>query len=102
MIPDFIGYINHAVPTGEQIRMQDLPITFPLMQFTGLLDSKGKEIYEGDIVEITKDHLANSGVENVTHRAVVKFIEGQFLPRVKSIEIEIIGNSFENPELLSK
>lgn len=69
-----------------------------LMQFTGLLDKNGKEIYEGDVV--------NEGVDNLNYE--VAFQQGGFwlLERdnemgwPESGDIEIIGNIYENPELL--
>ena len=69
-----------------------------LMQFTGLKDKNGKEIYEGDIV---KDEF---GVD------VVHFYEGEFkkksgescgcsIGRLGTKDMEVIGNIYENPEL---
>ena len=80
---------------------------FELMQFTGLKDKNGKEIYEGDIVRVVYD-----GVENVY---IVIFDDseldfkatngkeryrGNFQYLTCCDEIEIIGNVHENPELL--
>ena len=66
-------------------------------QYTGLKDKNGVEIYEGDIVE-TLDEL--------TKITDVKFIDGAFMPfdhsspEIKSEESSVIGNIYENPELL--
>ena len=72
-----------------------------IMQYTGLKDSKGREIYEGDIV---------FGVDNEKDitRAEVKFRFGGFEPfthyiesrRMDEVNCEVIGNIYENPELL--
>lgn len=75
----------------------------PIMQFTGLLDRHGKEIYEGDIVAI-KD----------TNNHVVHFhngMSGWFTGEKESIcqyglglihnQSEVIGNVLENEELLN-
>ena len=70
-----------------------------LMQFTGLLDKNGKEIYEGDIIE----YEFSAGFDG-THRDEVVFRDGKFLPMVADeeySEVEIIGNIYENPELLT-
>ena len=65
-----------------------------IMQFTGLQDKTGKDIYEGDIV------MRNDSRE--PHEVV--FEHGCFKERgtntLNAISWEIIGNIYENPELL--
>jgi len=74
-----------------------------LLQYTGLKDINDKEIYEGDILNnVTAD----------TKYGVVSFEQGCFIVRADDGEIihhrlvhltescEVIGNIFENPELL--
>ena len=67
------------------------------MQFTGLLDKTGAEIYEGDIV-------------NTPHNGIMKvlFSDGSFQMKKANgdsvltwaYSSEIIGNIYQNPELL--
>lgn len=70
-------------------------------QFTGLCDKNGKEIYEGDILNWDS---TGSGDEDVAD--VVKFEDGMFtfiedpLCWNPQRETEIIGNIYENPELI--
>jgi hypothetical protein len=77
-----------------------------LMQFTGLIDKNGKEVYEGDIVIHDSEKIVVSyGIQSVDAFEGAGFnlwsFYGQKLGgfRLQS-EIEIIGNVFENPELL--
>ena len=80
---------------------QDFSDNFILMQYTGLKDKNGKEVYEGDIVRIK-----SCGDEYID---VVRFyIDGdcQSCFRTGMLgwhrdEIEVIGNIFENSELLT-
>ena len=83
-----------------------------LIKYTGLKDKNKKEIYEGDIVKIP-DNYNKYGLFAGEVREVY-FAFGAF--RLKPIrnenvignhlednfEFEIIGNIFENPELLNK
>ena len=100
-----------------------------LMQYTGLKDKNGKEIYEGDIVlyPTTESEYVDVGVGNVkvaeqqiNNFYPIEFFEGEFGMNVKQDDetlykgwqslkeikscvdyIEIIGNIYENPELLT-
>lgn len=73
------------------------------MQFTGLLDRFGKEVFEGDIIEIQTptSELKGSKVSVVFKNGC--FCDGYYgwrLSQHKEHNIEIIGNIYENPELL--
>ena len=76
-----------------------IPEEVVLMQYTGLLDKNGKEIYEGDIVEWeSKETGSPYGVHN-TSRMMVEFKDQKWTPWL-SPAMEIIGNIYENQELL--
>ena len=78
-----------------------------LMQYTGLKDKNNKEIYEGDIVKLRTNHGIGV-VKNYDEWGafVVEYIK----PRPLAVlgtnyykeDIEVIGNIYENPELLGE
>ena len=69
---------------------------FELMQFTGLHDKNGKEIYEGDILNF--DYPME--VIWAMGSWAVKAEKGDSLLYGYTNEGEVIGNIYENPELL--
>ena len=112
-------------PVGEMDLNQE-----GIMQFTGLLDRNGKEIYEGDIVKKNKGSYTidiqtkeiNNNSEGVfeikynqLHCCFGLFLYGSFRDTILASEyddngkinkewvcndIEVIGNVYENPNLL--
>lgn len=75
----FIGPIN---PSG------------PSQQFTGLSDRSGKEIYEGDICK--QNNLIDI-IQWNNGSYWYNWLEGS---QIENSNIEIIGNIYENPELV--
>lgn len=101
-------------PTAEElgtlIHHPDLNQDFVLMQFTGLKDKSGKEIYEGDIIQnsakVTWWIEWDDGKARWAYRR--GGISTQAYPRTwfgltysSAIKSEVIGNIYENPELLT-
>ena len=68
------------------------------VQFTGLLDKNGKEIYEGDIVKWANGKDAVDEVIYSGDRFLLHNLGAPSLAKI-SIDCEIIGNIYENPEL---
>jgi len=73
-----------------------------LMQFTGLLDKNGKEIYEGDIVDMWNNGL-NSSIEfRKSGFYIISSGDGKnsaYMLHQRNKWVKIIGNIYENPEL---
>ena len=92
---------------GEWIVNNDLY----LMQSTGLFDKNGKEIFEGDILEVTDKHSWLEVVSYSQEKAmfVTEEINREFkVPKSPLYDLldstflkfKVIGNIYENPELL--
>jgi uncharacterized protein (DUF2164 family) len=108
----------------------------PLMQFTGLKDKNGKEIYEGDVIQerskkdwhskVDAVFVVEFGEQDLGHSSYQQTIgwnatpihsygkpsgmdSGRLSKGILSlclfhpgIDCEVIGNIYENPELLTK
>ena len=80
-----------------------------VMQYTGLKDKNGCEIYEGDILKIPDLYETPENTSTTYHYEKVYFEKGAFRTEYGvgeddgdyiAEEGEVIGNIYENPELL--
>lgn len=95
----FVEQYKYSGYVFELFEQDDMLIS---SQFTGLFDKNQKELWEGDIVKFHEDKIG-----------VVDFQYGSFILKIKNPSttmgfiflhavglFEIIGNKFENPELI--
>jgi hypothetical protein len=76
------------------------PLSNNIMQFTGLHDNNGKEIYEGDILERYSDMVPKGS--NPFVRSVVEWEKYRWEGIWGFMSGVVIGNIYENPELLKE
>lgn len=89
----------------ESFRMEEWDEIKP-MQYTGLKDKNGKEIYEGDIMKDKTHGILFCEYEDEMQAFVwwKDRINGLGYPMYMQLgknDIEVIGNIYENPELIT-
>ena len=103
-IPDLIDFKNERIKYDSEWYNKD---RFELLQYTGLKDKKGKEIYEGDIiywscgdfeenvVVFWNDEYCKWSIYRIENKLAIDCL----YEYSESDEIEVIGNIYENSEL---
>lgn len=105
------NYIDHISWLEDELYCIGDGITYmvsaedlELMQSTGLKDKNGKEIFEGDIVKMAKDVYSEpTYYEVVRHRGGAYRLESKQHGCelwLRHTDCEVVGNIYENKELL--
>lgn len=107
--PRVIKYTDEY-QTNFPLHNEDGEMNLILMQYTGLLDKDGKEVYEGDVIQYYQPYAQRTDVHFVKwddYLACFGLFEhgNEWCKESDWIKIEsllIIGNIHDNPELLNK
>ncbi len=124
----YVNPANNGIDESDSASLTRMNTRYPdeyaVMQFTGLHDRRGKEIYEGDVFKLSEGHP-----RWISKNMVVSFYEGAFCIEIMGHDyagekptafityfdgcenhglkepyskfIEVIGNIYENPELIN-
>lgn len=100
----FIRPIDGSASSSEEVDKNTI------CQCTGLKDKNGKLIWENDIVKDEKGNFYKAFWQNNYYQFSWICVKADVLPigakwdlwSFKSFEIEVIGNIFDNPELLER
>jgi uncharacterized phage protein (TIGR01671 family) len=111
MVNDLTGFYRINEPWIKLFWTEEDDVTdlFPtnsviLMQYTGLKDKKGKEIYEGDVVRTPLLGLKLLEARYTNELAAFELydMKGKRYQLDDNSDLEVIGNIYENPELIKE
>lgn len=105
----FIAPTDEVNPLSKREDFSVIPES--IAQYTGIEDTRGQKIFEDDIVEVYHN---SSIIQNYLNNHIITFKDGVFIAEelpygndsslnrlhYYELELKVIGNKFENPELL--